>query len=216
MNDYLIWDTKIIKGNDKIEHTLLYDKGYVFTRKSKGEMYKTRSLRIILKEFDLNSENRRVLKHTQGLELSAHVLPLQDYDWHIHKMGKDFYSTKFPNIKFSASKIKSLITSYDSNFNTLLKYSYQNEAMGYAITYENTAMMHYSYPFYDLKYNNNFGMGMMLNAILYALDLRKQYIYLGSVSRPTDIYKLQFKGLEWFDGNDWNKDLESLKLIVKE
>ena len=39
----------------------------------------------------------------------------------------------------------------------------------------------------------------------------KKYIYLGSSQRPADTYKLQFAGLEWFDGKMWQTDLEKLK-----
>jgi arginyl-tRNA--protein-N-Asp/Glu arginylyltransferase len=58
-------------------------------------------------------------------------------------------------------------------------------------------------------------MAMMLNAILYAKENNKKYIYLGSAQRPTDTYKLQFKSLEWFDGDSWSEDLEELKNILK-
>lgn len=56
---------------------------------------------------------------------------------------------------------------------------------------------------------------MMLKAILYAKELKKDYIYLGSAQRPTDTYKLQFTGLEWFDGQEWQTDQKALKQILK-
>ena len=79
-------------------------------------------------------------------------------------------------------------------------------------------MLHYSYPFYNLEPKNlkpNLGMSMMLSAIVYAKENNKKYIYLGSFQRPTDTYKLQFKGLEWFDGEKWSDDLEKLKQTLK-
>ena len=42
-----------------------------------------------------------------------------------------------------------------------------------------------------------------------------KYIYLGSLQRPTDSYKLQFKGMEWFDGEKWQVDISPLKEILK-
>lgn len=56
---------------------------------------------------------------------------------------------------------------------------------------------------------------MMLKAIVWAKENTKQYIYLGSFQRPTDIYKLQFSGLEWFDGNVWQQDTDKLKDELK-
>ena len=58
---------------------------------------------------------------------------------------------------------------------------------------------------------SNLGMGMMTKAIVWAKDSGKKYIYLGSFQRPTDTYKLQFSGLEWFDGRVWKNDLDELK-----
>jgi arginyl-tRNA--protein-N-Asp/Glu arginylyltransferase len=56
---------------------------------------------------------------------------------------------------------------------------------------------------------------MMTKAIVWAKENNKKYIYLGSASRPTDTYKLQFEGLEWFDGKNWNADLDRLKQEIK-
>ena len=61
---------------------------------------------------------------------------------------------------------------------------------------------------------SNVGLGMMLRAILYAKEHGKKYIYLGSATRPTDVYKLQFSGLEWFDGERWKNDLLTLKNLL--
>lgn len=89
--------------------------------------------------------------------------------------------------------------------------------MGYTICYSNASLFHYCYPFYDYeKFNNNYGMGMMLKAIIYARCAENANVYLGSVTRSTDIYKLQFEGLEWFDGKQWKTDLEELKELIKE
>ncbi len=54
---------------------------------------------------------------------------------------------------------------------------------------------------------------MMTNTIMFAKDNGLKYVYLGSLQRPTDTYKLQFEGLEWFDGKAWQTDLEEVKKI---
>ncbi len=92
--------------------------------------------------------------------------------------------------------------------------------IAYAICRETNALLHYSYPFYDLKATSyklipNLGLGMMLKAILYAQEHKKHYVYLGSAQRPNDTYKLQFEGLGWFDGKEWKQNLNDLKKILK-
>ena len=89
-------------------------------------------------------------------------------------------------------------------------------AIGYAICYQNSEILHYCYPFYNIQYPiSNIGMAMMLKAIVWAKEQNKKYFYLGSFQRPTDTYKLQFAGLEWWDGKDWSDDNDILKLTLK-
>ena len=60
------------------------------------------------------------------------------------------------------------------------------------------------------------GLGMMTQAVQWAKEVGKKYVYLGSAQRPTDTYKLQFTGIEWWDGSKWNTDLDLLKQTLKE
>lgn len=214
---YLKWKEFTTPDLSDTTLTTLYSEGFVLTRKGKGEMDQTRSLRIDVSQFVLSSENRRVLKKTEGLKLEVITLPYSDYSWEIGKLGKDFYEDKFGTGTFSANKIKELLTdSNKSNFNTVLVYQYNNKPVGYTITYQNPEILHYSYPFYDRATEiSNLGLGMMLRAILYAQETGKKYIYLGSAQRPTDIYKLQFAGLEWFDGKTWQTDLKALEKVLR-
>ena len=206
--------------------TALYNKGYVFTRLDKGIMHQTRSLRIDLSKFELSSENRRILRKTDGLQITDYRLPISNYNWQIAKMAKDFYDTKFGKGVFSANKVKELLTDESrSNFNLLIQYALKSEVrspksdVGYAICYTNNDLLHYSYPFYDLKPNTynlipNLGMGMMLRAILCAKGQELKYTYLGSAQRQGDVYKLQFAGLEWFDGQNWQTNTNRLKQLL--
>lgn len=190
-----------------------YASGYVFTREHKGSLNQTRSVRITLSDFELSSENRRILKKTEGLTMQTQSLPLSGYEWSVGKLAKDFYDTKAGPNTFSANKVKELLTT-DHNFNTLLTYTEADAAtpIGYAICFESDTILHYSYPFYDLEHApKDTGMGMMLRSIEYAKENDKEYIYLGSLTRPGDTYKLQFKGLEWFDGEKWSSDIEKAK-----
>lgn len=220
---YLSTDRITLKNDNPELISKKYDNGYVFTRLAKGIMDQTRSLRIDLSQFDLNSENRRIIRKTEGLSLTLHSLPLQDYSWEIHKMGKEFYSQKFGDGTMSASKIKELFQDENkSNMNNVFQYSFDSEAIGYCLSYINSEIVHYSYPFYNLKSlivneNPNIGLGMMLRAIVWAQENNKNYIYLGSIVDPSSKYKLQFNGLEWFDTHnlEWSHDIDAVKQLVQ-
>jgi arginyl-tRNA--protein-N-Asp/Glu arginylyltransferase len=210
---YLHWDEKTITDFSERNISEMYARGYVFTRKGKGVMHHTRSIRIDLEKFYPSSENRRIVKKTGEIRIATIDLPYAGYTYTLGKLAKVFYDTKFGAGTMSAQKIKELITSpTESNFNLLFTYN----DCGYAICYGNKDLIHYSYPFYDLnKSPTDMGMSMMVRAIHYAKNLGLKHIYLGSLQRPGDTYKLQFSGLEWFDGKIWSTDIEEVKKILK-
>jgi len=214
---YLTWNQQTISDFEDNRVSEMYEKGFLFTRLGRGVMDQTRAVRIKLAKFELSSENRRILKKMEGISLKTSSLPDRDYDFPIGKLAKDFYATKFGPGIMSAQKIKELMTSKnESNFNCLFKYIQNEDPLGYTIAYVNPTMIHYSYPFYDLeKSPKSMGLGMMTLAIMQAKEKGLKNMYLGSLQRPADTYKLQFSGLEWFDGKEWQTDLEKAKELLK-
>jgi len=95
MNEYLHWDEESITDFSSEHIESMYNRGFVFGRPENGFMQQTRSIRIDLSKFELSSENRRILRKTEGIERVNVELPFSDYDWTIGKMGKEFYETKF-------------------------------------------------------------------------------------------------------------------------
>jgi len=216
MDGYLSWDEKTITDFSEQNISALYERGFVFTRIDKGVMTQTRSVRIDLNKFELTSENKRVLRKVENIQMEIAPLPHPNYDWQIHKLGHDFYNAKFGDKTFSANKIKELLTSEKSNYNKLFVYTMEGAPIGYCICFENSDWLHYGYPFYDLNAKiNNLGIGMMTKAIVWAKENNKKYVCLGSARDATALYKTQFKGFEWFGGNEWKMDVDELKKIFK-
>ena len=223
-NEYHSWDKKTITDFSEENVANMYDNGYVFVRTGKGDMNQTRSLRIDLSKYEPSSENRRVLRKAEGFGLHTEDLPLSpdEYHWMHAKLIKEFYTEKFGPGTFSANKAREILVTDKNNFNRLLNYTKTLEddtirCFGCCMGYENEDLLHYSYPAYDLKdAPKGMGMIMMLMAINWAKEVGKKYIYLGSATRPTDIYKLQFAGLEYFDGKSWQSDQSELKKILKD
>ncbi len=215
---YLNWDTQVITDFSPENIESMYAQGYVFGRVEKGMMDKTRSYRIDLGQFELSSENRRILRKSENLVMSVEEIPYAGYSWKIGKLAKDFYE-KFGDHVFSANKTREIITNGPkSNFNRLFIFTDKRtgEPTGYVVALNIGHIIHYSYPFYieDLMEPSR-GLGMMTQAIQWAKDLGKDCIYLGSLQRPSDTYKLQFKGGEWFNGEAWQTDIAPLKDILK-
>lgn len=209
--EYLHWKEETITDFSPEAISKKYADGFVFTRIGKGVMHQTRSVRIDLKKFEFSSENRRILRKGEEINLEKNLIPFAGYSWEIGKLAKDFYDKKAGGA-FSANKVKELIE-VGENFNSLFSFS----GLGYAICYKNEKILHYSYPFYDLeKAPKDMGLIMMTKVIANAQISGLDYIYLGSLQRSNDTYKLQFSGIEWFDGKDWSTDLEEAKKVLGE
>jgi leucyl-tRNA---protein transferase len=193
----------------------VYSMGFLPTRIEKNLFYLSRNLRINLENFELTSENRRILKKVEGLEMESKSLENFEFSYDISKLAAEYFKSKFGKKIISTQKLKWL---FESNFFTnILVYKYNGKKIGYCISMETPDLLHYAYPFYSEEMiNSNIGMGMMLKAILYAKETERKYIYLGTVYTEQSQYKLQFKGLEWFDGQEWNRDINLLKEKIDE
>ncbi|HEU0081159.1 MAG TPA: GNAT family N-acetyltransferase [Candidatus Paceibacterota bacterium] len=215
---YLKWASQTVSDLSAENIERMYAHGYVFTRVERGMMNQTRSFRVDLRAYEPSSENRRILRKAESLSMAVESLPYAAYDWKVGKLAKDFYE-KFGDNVFTANKIRELMTDAErSNFNRLFVFTEKasGQPVGYAIAYQGPRLIHYSYPFYvEDPREPSRGLGMMTLAIEWAKRQGADYLYLGSLSRPSDTYKLQFKGGEWFDGKEWRRDLEPLKEILK-
>lgn len=203
----------LIREN-KDETSKIYDLGFLPTRMEEDLFYLSRNVRIDLKNFELTSENRRILKKIQGLELQNIELKDIHYEYSIGNIALEYFKEKFDRKIISTQKLKWLFES--GFFTNLIKYTKDNEEIGYCIAMESNNLLHYAYPFYKKEFlNTNIGIGMMLKAIIHAKEENKQYVYLGTTYTKDSLYKLQFKGLEWFNGQEWSKDIDKLKEIIK-
>ncbi len=211
-----IYEKEIIEKDEK-KIIDMYDRGFVLTRKDVGVMQKIRSLRVNINNFNLTSENRRILRKNDKLLLEVYSLPLDNYDWKIHAMGEKFYSQKFGKNTISANKIKSIVKDKKTSFNTILKFSIDEDIVGYCICFLKEEILHYAYPFYDTEYiSKSLGIGMMTKTLEYAKSKSLKYMYLGSVYKKESLYKLQFEGEEWFFKDKWNQDISELKDILRD
>jgi arginyl-tRNA--protein-N-Asp/Glu arginylyltransferase len=217
--DYYSTDEIIAASKNTDAYASMYSQGYLLTRKQKGHMIQTRSLRVNLRNFELNSENRRILRKSESLSMSVEELPYKNYSWEIHKLGKEYYTKKFGDKVMSASKIKSMFTDMaNENMTHVAIFANEGNAVGFALMYLSETIVHYAYPFYDLDSDlSNLGMSMMIRVVAWAKETGKEFVYLGSVTDENAFYKLQFLGLEWWENSSqsWSEDLNKLKKEVR-
>lgn len=194
----------------------MYSLGFLPSRSKEKLFYLARGVRVNLGKFSLSSENRRIERKTQYLCRQVHSLDNFSYHYAIGKLAKDFYENRFEKKIMSAFRIKWLCTAGSATHILEYRDANSDEIIGYCIGYASDTLLHYAYPFYDLEYyEKGAGIGMMLSAITWAKDQGMEFVYLGTCYTPESLYKLQFKGMEYFTGYRWSSDIDRLKDLVR-
>lgn len=207
-----------IKEN-QAELSEIYNLGFLpytgNTTLEKELFYKARSLRVNLENFENTSENRRVCRLIEPLEIKMSLIPKEEFDL------KD---TTFTN--FCACYINERIG--DDNMSLerwdyilaqetgthIFKFENSEKVLGYVLASINEELVHYWFAFFDTEYMRSHSLGkwMMWSVIDWSKSNGKKYTYLGTAYKPAALYKIRdHKGLEYWNGNEWNDEVKTLK-----
>lgn len=192
----------------------IYTNGFLPIRSYPNIFYLSRSLRVNLSQFEPSSENRRILKKTEGV--SVQVVPLSNFSYtpRIQKLCADYAGQRFGRGIMPAPTIKAIFTGTVYTHVIVYKNS-ENQDIGYAVCFVNDSLLQYAHSFYDLAcLEKNLGARMMLEAVTWAKENGKQYAYLGTCYETKALYKTEFKGVEFFNGFTWSSNLEELKSLI--
>lgn len=199
-----------------------YEQGFLQSRIAPNIYYLARSVRVDLQKFKPSSENRRILRKNKMIQLQIRSLRNFKYGYNIGKFAKQYFKKRFGKVLIVPSKMRKLFT--QEYFTDVAVYwitadsnQQKSNIVGYCLCNQTDRLLHYVYPFYDISLiDRNLGMGMMVKAVMWAKKTDKRYVYLGSCYDKSAFYKLQFEGVEFFDGIGWSNDIELLKKSVRE
>lgn len=206
---YQVW---LLKEEGDSEDRI-YGNGFLPNRYLKNVYYLSRSVRVNLERFDLSSENRRILKKTEGI--TAELVRLSDFSYlpAVQKFCKNYVDEKLGKGLFSTETIKSIFT--NRIFSHVFIFKGGGDVVGYAISVVLDNFVQYGYAFYNLNYlKQNLGARMMLEAVIWAKNNQKKFVYLGTCYHESNLYKTEFSGVEFFNGFKWSGDLNELKKLV--
>lgn len=173
--------------------------------------YQARSARVLLKDFALTSENRRIAKKFDGLFTKTRV-PLADfkadeafYDFCLQYFAARHGASAMPRARLEYLMRCRLIT-------TVVEYRQDGKPVAYVLEVGEGALGHYWFSFYDLFLTyKSLGMWLMLDNIRGAKERGLEHYYLGTVYGEKALYKTNFSPLEWWDGESWSSDVAALK-----
>lgn len=208
---YQIWLLK--EENDDLGK--IYESGFLPIRNMLNIFYLSRNIRVDLSSFETSSENRRILKKTEDV-VSEFVL-LKDFKYtpEIQKLCKEYAEKRLGKDVFPVAAVRNVFEKKVYNSVFVFKEKESGKEIGYAVCFEGKDFLQYTHSFYDLNYlDQNLGARMMLEAILWAKEKNKKYIYLGTCYEEKAMYKTEFKGVEFFNGFTWSSNLNELKALV--
>lgn len=208
---YQVWLYK--EEGDNVEK--IYESGFLPIRSMASVYFLSRSLRVDLNKFELSSENRRILKKTENF--SSKVIPLSDFDYSptVQKMCSNYADEKFGKDVLPTSTIRAIFRNGVYNNIIVFKDNSSGGEIGYAVCYITKNLIQYAFSFYDLTYlKDNLGARMMLEAVKWGKENDKSYIYLGSCYSKESLYKIEYKGVEFFNGFSWSSNMDELKYTI--
>ncbi len=199
---------------DSDELARVYDAGflpYSGIKETKGIFYFARNARVVLPEWKMNSENRRIAKKFDG-QFTKTRTPLRDFT--ITEEFIQFWLTYFekrhrpgmmPRERLELILSFGLIT-------TVISYHKDGAPVGYVLEVEDHDMRHYWYSAYDLSLaQQSLGLWLMGDSVKDAHEAGFKHYYLGTVYNDKALYKTNFEPLEWWDGALWQTDISLLK-----
>lgn len=199
------------------ETTQIYREGFLPYSNSinleEPHYYLARSLRVELDRFKETSENRRVEKKMAELEPSIKLY--KKIDFNNDQTFKDFC------LSYAAQRFDGAMPA--KRFDYIYNWPYlshifefkdkQDNILGYVFAVMTDQVLHYWFSFYNLEYTSlGLGKWMMFKTIEWAHEHHLKEVYLGTCYGQKAMYKMRdFKGLSYFDGNEWQSDMKRLK-----
>lgn len=195
--------------------TDLFNQGFLPSSRDLDRFYLARSVRVVLANMALTSENRRVKRKGSGI--TSTLMPRAEFDYSPKR--RDFYKT-YADIRFGKDvmtfeRLDALFNSPITSHVLLFTDTATNAELGAVTLYIEGEMAYYYYAFYDLNYYaRNLGMYMMVSAAEVFRKRNSRHLYLGSCYSQNALYKTQFEGAEFFNGARWSSNLDELKYLI--
>ncbi|MFN0068626.1 MAG: GNAT family N-acetyltransferase [Limisphaerales bacterium] len=177
-----------------------------------------RHLRVPLAGWQPTSENRRILRQGEGLELK--LIPRDEYPLPPDKLAAwlAFAEARFGTGIMRPARLEGVfhgaVTTHVLSVTDLRD---GGREVGAAVMYlEPPRMAHYYYAFYELDHRlRSLGLWMMTAMVRHFAEQGFAHAYLGTCYSERALYKAQFSGLEFFNGVRWSPDLAQLKFLVR-
>jgi arginyl-tRNA--protein-N-Asp/Glu arginylyltransferase len=195
----------------------IFQAGFLPSSRQLDRFYLCRQIRVALEKFELSSENRRIIRKGEGINVELVPREKFDYTAKRREFFKNYADKKFGEGVMSYERLDSLFSTPIISHLLVFTDSKTGLEIGVATLYvEGDTLAYYYYAFYDLNYfNRSLGMFMMTSAAELFAGRGLKHLYLGTCYTDRALYKTQFTGVEFFNGFRWSDNLEELKYLLQ-
>lgn len=192
----------------------LYKAGYLpysGSSDAKGIFYLARSARVVLPQFALTSESRRIAKKFDGMFQKERV-SFSDFkpDEQFYTFCLEYFKKRHGERVMPRERLELIL-----NFgiiSTIVTYASGEKTVAYVFEVAEGTMGHYWYSFYDLSLvQQSLGLWLMLDCVRDAKARGLTHYYLGTVYGGKTLYKTNFEPLEWWNGEEWSENVKLLR-----
>jgi len=195
----------------------LFDRGFLPGSPELDRFYLGRSLRVDRTRYRPSSENRRILR--KGAQFQVDLVPRTQFDYHEdrRRAWKRFADRRFGEDVMTFERLDRLMRGPVINHLLVCREASTGAEVGAALLFlQEPRMAYYYYAFYHLdRLGQNLGMFMMTAAVELFVSRSINHLYLGTCYSERALYKTQFAGMEFFNGNRWSSNLDELKYLVR-
>lgn len=177
--------------------------------------YMARSARVVLKTFELSSENRRVAKRFDNV-FSTRSLSVNEAesDSRIREMFLNYFKLRHGKSIMPRERFDTILASLLPL--RVIIYEKGKSLVAVVLEVSDKTFGHFWFSAYDLSYaKQSLGMWLMLDAVRSAKAVGKKHYYIGTVYGEKALYKTNLGPLEFWDGSTWSTDLSHLKKLAR-
>jgi arginyl-tRNA--protein-N-Asp/Glu arginylyltransferase len=195
----------------------LFNAGFMPGSPQLDRFYLCRQIRVALAQFELSSENRRILRKGEGVNLELVPRAQFDYTPARREFFRTYAAARFSQDTMSYERLDALFSSPVVSHLLVFTDAKTGAEVGVVLLYlEGDALAFYYYAFYDLNYfNRSLGMFMMTSSAEFFASRGTKHLYLGTCYSERALYKTQFAGGEFFNGFRWSQNWEELKYLLR-
>lgn len=192
----------------------MLDRGFLPSARDLSRWYLARQIRVNLSHFAPSSENRRVLRKSEGLVFD--LVPSTEF-----VLGPDAKETclryaqeRFGDGVMGEQRLEGLFASAMTS-HVLVCRDGGREIGWTTLLLDRDRTAFYSYAFFEPEGRvRNLGMVLMTHCVARFADAGFRHIHLGTCYSTKALYKAQFPGVEFWDGTLWRTDLSALKRMI--